>query len=1674
MFGMSKRTKGSISILLCLILLPMVTYSTMIIDASRLQMVRSNIAGAGDLTLNAIMSEYNEMLEEMYGLFANCDLTTADGEKQLQTVLESYFQQTVEGRFLPQIGKDGEYIQNAINGLVDRGMRAGEDIDADALTDFLNLNLQSFTADPVVGSALANPNTMKRQIIEYMKYRGPVSIASTLLGKLDYLKDSDKQVDACDKKVDYTKQLGKIQEPCLATYEAIESKYNIGALLMNEMSGKGITKKEVDYLLNKGTKLTGALDCIIPYSRQQLEHATAFYLMDANSPFYHESKLNANYLSQDEKFGRGNHYDYGSYKNEVDLNQYKGSNTFKLQVPTNTEHCEYVSQQVNDNLDDRINKNIGALQSIWSHFAPDLGYNDSQHRFFTKIDYINSSAGFRDTTNKNRTVSVYDDGSIEGEFNKYKRANASSSPSNANVDWTPPGASSSVKYYYPGFDDLPYYNYSAGRWEFKDSSKLYQPLKPFLNSDNGDIADNKDKITANDNEFFGNGGKASQYDNSINILQAQLELNGPLAEGIKDFAEHHAKLSALKQAYDEIYKQLRADIQAKFQPAVDAEMERLRGVADGLNIQAKNNWVTEWNSEANKETRENYEKEREEEHKNPDGTYDDDWPLIPECPSDRLVDRDAYARDNINMTSVWNGICNGQFGLDDVERYNVIIDGCMSQMNQYEWPLNNYIAKIAQHNDVYFRNFGKAYAENASGAVLSAGSILKIMSKGLDEASKQLAKIQSLYDGDGTEDNPGLKNVQKDWESSIGTINSDSSKAAMTSDYNTLTGQFSKEEVDDLKKLVDDLKKDHVDKMISDLSDVKYIEQSLFKFDPTGTQFNELAGKPIGKNVEAGFKNYYNKNDTATDGAEKIVTDANNDMWKLVKSNTDRVKLPDYAKNDKIHKAVVSKIDGDTISEAAKEFLNDNFDSKSLDDIDKIRYFQILDGIKDELGCAASKADKEKGGVPNLKDPDNKDFLDPEEAFMVTLFTEAKAAETAEKHATEEEATTEKAPEDNITDAAKEQINESQKDAEDSRDPDELEKEDFAAIKSSVEAYVSDVKSKQPNDAPALGSAKIEKGKNAGKSDGGDALKKAKGILSDIACVGEKVVENVYIEEYFTEMFTCRTDNQMLNSLTASKDKKSLPVIMMNGFGNEAAKPAPTRLLNEDTEWYGKEIEYLLWGNSDLNKNLTYTDAMIFAIRFALNAIYAFTAPDIQSYALELATAIAGWTVVGVPIVQVCITILIALAESGYDLYLLHDGRDVPIYKNQMTFVCSPTGFLKTIATEAVTYIAEEAIEDLTEAIEEKLDNAIDEFEEKTVDFANAKLSDCADALNGVVEDFGERQTEALTSAIQKQFITPILNQVIPLGSLAQISEQYSTANIDSLVHSAVEKAFQEIERNVIGEPGVTTGMEPGVVRTLCEHLIKGEKISVPGVADPIDCGDIYSTLKSKIEAQLKEYFADFDPEAVLDFDLEGKIRNILDEAFAKFSGVIAKEVDKAKKYISDEISKHADEAASTAKAFMREKLDAASAQLSGKLKNTAENYLKDIPEGKNIDTDASSGITLNYKEYCKIFMLLFVSLNQDQMLQRAAVLITANMRHIAPIKDSKGNPITIRAQEDFDITNANTLFSVNAQVQMMTLFPWPVKDMQDETNSQTGIQLDLQNIRNSNMTINYCGVNGY
>lgn len=1573
---MSKRVRGSISILLCLILLPMVTYSTMIIDAARLQTVRSNIAGAGELTLNAIMSDYNVLLEEMYGLFANCN-----DEKELHDALQAYFQQTIEGRFLHKAGCEDQYLQNMINGAVDTAFDAdGNAIDVD-LTDFLATQLMTdtFSAGPVDGSALANPNTMKRQIIEYMKYRGPISVASTLLGKLDYLSNSQTQVDACDKKVAYTEKLGELQDPCLEAYEAIESEYNMGTLMINEMLGEGF--------IANNSKVDG-MDEIIKDSKKQYEYATAFYLMNAQSPFYNN----------------GNQYTFSSLGNEAfKAARDKGDIDAKY---VNVDNLNYYfdyepgPEVENPTRSNRITCYMNALEDILIVLHDDCNYDKSGKKIST-FDTIQAQI-------KDNGQRWYDG------LNRYVPAETLpegySRPKGESYYATITASNTAEQY--PNYSKIE-----------TDSGSLFQP---YLN-----LPDS----TADETKF------QTQLDKTKEVFAAQKLLHEDIKPEIMKFSLTNMQFCQLRDRYNQIWDaladRLREEYADDYKP-IKAQYDIDKKAYDDAWKQYDDDY-TKWENRI-KEIEEEIEKHKDDE--------DYTEPDKPEAPSKPTITKPVEP----DKDSIWNTVCNRYSRLNALEEQREAINQIANSMSLYSSRIDEYIKKASKNNQKYFLDYAQAYNESGYSGIAAVGMTLKTMKDGLKKASGKLDEILNIINGQG-----GLKDKQKEWKKTINSVNSDSTKAAMTSDFNTMVDKFDEGEVKKLKTLIDDKLMKHVDQMLSDIEKITYIGQSMFRVSKASKLFKEWVQSEFGKKLEDKF----GKIGDIT--RSEILNKAYDILWDKLGIDEELPVLPDYSSDQTIkeYKGGTNhdtEVTPDNVYKMAQQLVAEKYDAKHMYEEDgttlkKIEHFQVLDGIRDEQGCAYTQEDKTVLGIDKMKAEDKKlkeegkdglTYLDPEEAFVITLFTEAQAAKKAEDNS----GSSEEQSADNICDAAQGEINNATTappSNSSTTTTQTLANEDIAAIMSDVEGYTKGIQDKQAAQAPAMSTATINK-KKPGKSSGGKALEKAKTLLADFGNLGQKVIENVYLEEYFTEMFSCRTDNQMLNGLTADPDKKSLPVIMMNGYGNKASKAS--RQLNVDTEWYGKEIEYLLWGNSDLDTNLVYTDGMIFAIRFALNAIYAFTAPDIQTYALELATAIAGWTVVGVPIVQVCITLLIALAESGYDIYLLHDGRDVPIYKNQATFVCSPQGMLKEVATEAAKKITEAVIDDFADKVEEKLDDAIETIGTKVADTATAKVSSVANEFTTTINEFGDKQFDAIYSAVQKQFITPVLNQIIPVGSLVELSEMYESADPAELVKDAVGKALDRVQDSIDGklDEAETTEMS-GVVITICREIMKDKR----------------SELESMLQTELTNYFATIKKPELPKIDLEKTLRTKLDKVLDPYKERITEEVEKAKKFITDKIKNAKEVTVDAAKSFVHEQMETATAALTGKAHELTDSMLSQIPAGKSIDTDASSGVTLNYKEYCKIFMLIFVTANQDKILQRAAVLVTANVRHEAS-----------RPQADFDITKAHTMFSVNAQVEMMTLFPWPVKDIQDETSSDTGIKLDLNNIRSSNMLINYCGVNGY
>ena len=263
-------------------------------------------------------------------------------------------------------------------------------------------------------------------------------------------------------------------------------------------------------------------------------------------------------------------------------------------------------------------------------------------------------------------------------------------------------------------------------------------------------------------------------------------------------------------------------------------------------------------------------------------------------------------------------------------------------------------------------------------------------------------------------------------------------------------------------------------------------------------------------------------------------------------------------------------------------------------------------------------------------------------------------------------------------------------------------------------------------------------------------LTKISELLKLLGQVAEAGRDKLYLQEYMTEMFSCYTD-------TLKKD----------GDGNLVAKAMNGKDMTNNP-YFGAEAEYILWGNDSVTKNLQSTRAMIFGIRFALNAVYAFTSTDTTVPALTAATAIAGWTGFGVPIVKTVILLAWAMAESFVDVKALCDeGKAVALYKTPTTWSLGYEGLQKKI-TEEATNLIENVANTAVDDIFDKLENAAVDATGKLVDFgANETDKYMRNTLDGITENVqsaiaGPISQLALqiTGASQTLSQTDIMNKV--------------------------------------------------------------------------------------------------------------------------------------------------------------------------------------------------------------------------------------------------------------------------------------------------------------------------
>lgn len=200
-------------------------------------------------------------------------------------------------------------------------------------------------------------------------------------------------------------------------------------------------------------------------------------------------------------------------------------------------------------------------------------------------------------------------------------------------------------------------------------------------------------------------------------------------------------------------------------------------------------------------------------------------------------------------------------------------------------------------------------------------------------------------------------------------------------------------------------------------------------------------------------------------------------------------------------------------------------------------------------------------------------------------------------------------------------------------------------------------------------------------------------IIGDMLSRGlESIIESLYVNEYILSAFKCAT--------TTDRPEHDI------GWGRPLDK----------TFFRKAEVEYILFGKESEKQNIGCAQRSIFAIRLVFNLLHVYTDPGKVAASLSLATAIAGWTIFGVPIVHNFILIAWAGMESYVDTEFLLQGKSVPLIKTSASWFLGANNLKKYLLNGVKDFVKDK--------IESATDQASQAVRETVTGFINGKIDE--------------------------------------------------------------------------------------------------------------------------------------------------------------------------------------------------------------------------------------------------------------------------------------------------------------------------------------------------------------
>lgn len=181
----AERVQGSISLFLVLILMPLFSGTYFAIDAGRTAAAKSRLESALDLTGNAGLNDYDQVLKDWYGIFA-----MTKSRSKMETGLAAVFSETM-----------------------DAGETLGE--------NYINTATKSFQVAYPKEASLARPEVLERTVTDYMKYRGPYGFARGVSQRLGAFRNIREASETLSKSQDYYESLSGVSKQLTKLADAL-------------------------------------------------------------------------------------------------------------------------------------------------------------------------------------------------------------------------------------------------------------------------------------------------------------------------------------------------------------------------------------------------------------------------------------------------------------------------------------------------------------------------------------------------------------------------------------------------------------------------------------------------------------------------------------------------------------------------------------------------------------------------------------------------------------------------------------------------------------------------------------------------------------------------------------------------------------------------------------------------------------------------------------------------------------------------------------------------------------------------------------------------------------------------------------------------------------------------------------------------------------------------------------------------------------------------------------------------------------------------------------------------------------------------------------------------------------------------------------------------------------